>query len=854
MPLVIRYTVEQEWDITWDLDQLSARSENSIADKMKTIWIGVVTGVFVEGTKENLRTGDLSNEQRRTLTLKLKEMDCYPVFVGTKVHVDFNIGFCKSVLWPLLHNAQALTHLNEQMRDYKKYWLGYQRVNQLIAARVTNLYEEGDFIWINDYHLSLLPQAIRKRLRSESVTIVIFFHVPFPTSEVFRSLPTRTEMLQGILAANVVGFHTFSHARHFLTACARYVGVGSQSQMGDLCINYEGRNVMVCTNHVGLEAAMISREAKSQSVLSKAKALQEKHVGRTLFASFEWLQRLNGVTLTLLAYENFLETYPRRRANVCLVMRCAEINERRFDSDRTKRECEELVARIKRKFGEEVIDYESSSTGVNGYQFDFSRSDRLALWLASKVLIKTSVQEGLNMNPLEFVLVKEPPNKGVVVLSEFTTSCAVLNGAMRINPWDVKNVAETLYQALQAGEAECYKRRARDLEYICMRPSSEWTKRILLDAERTRRLEDTTDMEEIRPGQYRVSRRGALKLEASVLLRTMASSRDEGRPCVFLFDYGGTLIERENSNMHFKREFFGVTRRAPTEMTKRWIRALCMNPMNAVFVVSGASAKVLNKNFGEIAGLGLAAENGMYFSWDSGEARKTRSGIKFSEETDDDNQANQPFAPQMVRRKFPQNVGEYKNLNGKGEGISGRQWIALANSHDLSEWKGIAIPILQNYTGRCAGSRLRVSDHHLSWDFRLADPEWAKINAKHLQSELLEALSECDVNVEVWKGSVNVIPSNITKGLVVEHVLGEVQSIYGRRAGMVFCVGDDLADESMFEASLEYESEKLPRNRADLKQVFTCCVGKKPSVAEYYVNTVKEVQNLLRDLTQENWD
>ena len=129
---------------------------------MKTIWIGVVTGVFVESTKENLRTGDLSNEQRRTLTLKLKEMDCYPVFVGTKVHVDFNIGFCKSVLWPLLHNAQALTHLNEQMRDYKKYWLGYQRVNQLIAARVTNLYEEGDFIWINDYICLFCHRPIRK--------------------------------------------------------------------------------------------------------------------------------------------------------------------------------------------------------------------------------------------------------------------------------------------------------------------------------------------------------------------------------------------------------------------------------------------------------------------------------------------------------------------------------------------------------------------------------------------------------------------------------------------------------------------------------------------------------------------
>ena len=141
------------------------------------------------------------------------------------------------------------------------------------------------------------------------------------------------------------------------------------------------------------------------------------------------------------------------------------------------------------------------------------------------------------MNPLEFVLVKEPPNKGVIILSELqhhvpysTGQCALTHG--------IKNVAETLYQALQAGEAECYKRRARDLEYICMRPSSEWTKRILLDAN-ARRLEDTTDMEEIRPGQYRVSRRGALKLEASVLLRTMASSRDEGRPCVFCLIMAG---------------------------------------------------------------------------------------------------------------------------------------------------------------------------------------------------------------------------------------------------------------------------------------------------------------------------
>ena len=92
----------------------------------------------------------------------------------------------------------------------------------------------------------------------------------------------------------------------------------------------------------------------------------------------------------------------------------------------------------------------------------------------------------------------------------------------------------------------------------------------------------------------------------------------------------------------------------------------------------------------------------------------------------------------------------------------------------------------------------------------------------------------------------------MSKGLVVEYILEEVQNAFGRRAGMIFCIGDDIADESMFEAVLEYESEKLKRNRNDIKRVFTCCVGKKPSRSEYYVNNVDDVQNLLRDLIQGN--
>ena len=135
-----------------------------------------------------------------------------------------------------------------------------------------------------------------KRLRSESVTIVIFFRITFPTSEVFDPYQRGQRCCKIFLPLMLWDLH-FSHTRHFLTACARYVGVGSQSQMGDLCINYEGRNVMVCTNHVGLEAEMISRR-RSHNLCFQSQSVARKTCGTNIFASFEW-SRLNGVTLTL---------------------------------------------------------------------------------------------------------------------------------------------------------------------------------------------------------------------------------------------------------------------------------------------------------------------------------------------------------------------------------------------------------------------------------------------------------------------------------------------------------------------------------------------------------------------------
>eukprot|EP00945_MAST-04E_sp_MAST-4E-sp1_P007255 g7255.t1 len=866
LPVKIRQNIEKEWIVEWDRDQLSARSEKSIADKMEAVWVGVVTGVMIESSEAKeaakyVRTDSLDDGQRRTLVEKLTSMSCHPVFVSEETHDAFNVGFCKSVLWPLMHNAQALTHLQEQMRNHQKMWLGYQKVNQLIAAMVCALYKKGDSIWVHDYHLSLLPDAIRSRLVGLSPTIIFFFHCPFPTSEVWRSLPTRTNLLKGVLAANVVGFHTFDHARHFLTACARFIGLQFHSQKGDLGVEYNGRHVMIVVNHVGVETDMVLRESKSEVVLEKAAALKAKHPGRTLIALHEYLQRLNGVTLALLAYERFLDNYPRHRDSVCFVLRCAEIDERLVDTEKSREEVTALVARLQKKHGEGVVDLLTYSTGINGYQNEFTMHDRLALWQACRILIKASVQEGLDKNPMEFVLTKQPPHEGVVMLSEFTTCCAVLNGAIRINPWDVKSVADTIDSALRMNRSERARRRARDEEYVKRRTASEWTYRVLKDADRAKQRGNITMLGAgANKNMGRIMRRGVRLLDPVMMTKSLQWSYKQHRPCLFIFDYGGTLISRENFDLNFKQEFFGVTRKAPDPITKQFLRLLCSSRNNVVFIVSGASAKVLSRNFGDIRGLGMVAENGMYFTWENDEKQLKMTGMAPNssepdvlsvkdderEEDEDENQVSQPFAPKIFQ-------GTHYNAHKQTEAEISTMgnWKTLARVQDFSEWKSIAIRILHNYSNRVAGSRVRLFDNYVSWDFRLSDPEWAKINANHLHEELREALVDYDVQIQVWKGSVNIIPSGMHKGNAVEYILKRVHSAYGRRPGTVCCFGDDAADESMFEVVQDYASEKMRPNALPsekIKAAFTCIVGKNASKADFFVNGVDDVKALLEEM------
>jgi trehalose-6-phosphate synthase len=166
-----------------------------------------------------------------------EEKSSVPVHLDADIAVGHYEGYCKSELWPLFHYV-LWDNATDGVAEAEN-WAHYLAVNERFAEEICHLFREGDVIWIQDYHLLPLPGMLRKRL--PMATIGFFLHTPFPSSELFRCLPNRVEILSGVLGSNMIGFQTYSHARHFISSCTRVLGVES-SPNG---VDFHGFNVAV---------------------------------------------------------------------------------------------------------------------------------------------------------------------------------------------------------------------------------------------------------------------------------------------------------------------------------------------------------------------------------------------------------------------------------------------------------------------------------------------------------------------------------------------------------------------------------------------------------------------------------
>lgn len=510
---------------------------------------------------------ELRQEQREDLDAQLASMRVVPIHLSGAEVDRYYFGFSNSILWPLFH------YLLDRMPLDSTDWEDYRSVNQRIADLVSSHYQEGDLVWVHDYHLMLVPQMIREK--RPAAKIGFFLHIPFPSSEVFRILPRRAEILRGLLGADLIGFHTQSYLRHFSMSLLRILGLEADIDR----LRHEGREVRLGAYPMGIDAENFEALARDPKVQAEAESLRAESGGARIILCVDRLDYTKGIARRLLALERLLEREPEMRGEVRLIQVAVPSRTEVPAYSGFKRQIDELVGRINGKFGT------ARYVPIHYLNRGFTHEELAALYLAAEVMAVTPLRDGLNLVAKEY-LACQVDLDGVLVLSEFAGSASELLEALVVNPYDVDGMAQAFSRGLQMGREE---RTAR------LRPMRERVR--AFDVHRWA----GSFMEDLECASPETARAPSRPSSAEALSDLKRRIRAAGRLVLFL-DYDGTLCplvpypDQAVPDADLTRLLAGLAGRADT----------------AAHLVSGRERSTLESWFGQLASLALHAEHGLW--------------------------------------------------------------------------------------------------------------------------------------------------------------------------------------------------------------------------------------------------
>jgi trehalose 6-phosphate synthase len=361
-----------------------------------------------------------------------------PIALSAVQLKQYYYGFANATLWPLLHDAV------EKPRFERAWWRTYQDVNAVFAtAAEAALNERPDALaWVHDYHLMLVPKLIRERRPDQPIGF--FLHVPWPPPDIFARLPWRAEILNGLLGADVVSFHTEVYRRNFLRACARVLA-GTGVQIHGPTITLPDRRVVRTTSApISIDAAEFSRLATDPATESDIEALREQFADRTLLLGVDRLDYTKGITERLLAVEMLFE----RRADLCSKLAFLQVAEPSRDDVPEYRNLraavERHIGRINGRFTEP-----GSDVPVHYLHRGLPQQQLAAYYAVAAALLVTPLIDGMNLVAKEYVTVQQARRgSGALVLSEFTGAAVELREAVPCNPFDVEGLSYRIEHAL----------------------------------------------------------------------------------------------------------------------------------------------------------------------------------------------------------------------------------------------------------------------------------------------------------------------------------------------------------------------------------------------------------------------
>jgi trehalose 6-phosphate synthase/phosphatase len=397
---------------------------------------GVATGVDrIHRTENGLwigwpgHLGDLLQTQRAELEKQLEALRAVPVSLSPHEITLFYEEISNAVLWPIFHDR--IDRLPLRIAG----WDVYESVNQRYADAVVEQWRPGDTIWVHDYHLLRVPLLIRRRI--PEAKIGFFLHIPFPTPEIFFTLSVRKWLMEGLLGADLIGFHTRRYRGHFTGALRRLFGIATDASTQ--AFKYDGRLVAIGAFPMGIDAADFAERAMQRDVAIRVHEVKPSPV--RLLVGIDRLDYSKGIERRLLAFQQLLIAHPEWRERTRLVQVAVPSRGQVHAYQRLRRDVEALVGRINGEFGT------PSWTPIHYIHRSVSPTTLLALYRAADVMLVTPVRDGMNLVAKEFVAARSDED-GVLLLSEFAGAADELVDACIVNPYDVDGVAETIHAAL----------------------------------------------------------------------------------------------------------------------------------------------------------------------------------------------------------------------------------------------------------------------------------------------------------------------------------------------------------------------------------------------------------------------
>jgi trehalose 6-phosphate synthase len=394
-------------------------------------------------------------------TFRVNNINHVAVSVSDVEIDDYYLGFCNGTLWPLFHDGIRTPEY------HRRWWNAYRRVNQRYAEAVLEHSNPGDLIWVHDYHLLLLPQMLREA--SPDIEIRFFLHIPFPPVELYARLPWRRQLIEGMLASDVVGFQTESSTANFRRAASVFAG----AEVQDRLVRMGGRSIKTMAAPISVDFDSYNDVAATPLIDERVSSIRDE-LGNPehIFLGADRLDYTKGIDVRLRAFATLLRQNPQLADSSKLVQIVVPSRQTIGEYSDMRDEIERLAGRINSVHGER------HRMPVHYTYESLEREELVAYYRAADVMVVTPLIDGMNLVAKEYVASRVDED-GVLLLSEFAGAAHELSAAVLVNPYDIDGVALAMRQAIELEPAERLRRMREMRNTVRENDLEAWTRRIL---------------------------------------------------------------------------------------------------------------------------------------------------------------------------------------------------------------------------------------------------------------------------------------------------------------------------------------------------------------------------------------